>query len=202
MGKIVIGLTGPTGAGKSAVSAALAQAGCGVIDADLVARGVTAMPECLAKLKAEYGEDIVDLGGALNRKLLAARAFATPQKAAHLNEITHPIILKEILACIGRFSGVPAVVLDAPLLFESGAQRFCTKTVAVTAPQAVRLARIMQRDGISEEQARARMSAQQEDFYYTQRADFVLDGGTSLENLSESAKNLFKKIIAGESNET
>lgn len=201
MSKPVIGLTGPTGAGKSTVCAVWAKEGCAVVDADRVAREITALPECLAALRAEYGEDIVNSEGALDRELLAARAFATPQKAARLNRITHPLILKEIRDRAARLSLRQPVVLDVPLLFESGADRLCGKTAAVLAPREVRLARIVKRDGISEEQALARMSAQPEDEYYTRRADYVLNGASSPEELVQAAKTVLAQIF-GEFHET
>lgn len=201
MGNAVIGLTGPTGAGKSTVCAVWVQMGCAVVDADRIAREAVSLPECLLALQKEYGADLVNAQGVLDRKLLAARAFSTPQKAAQLNRITHPVILKMISAQLEQLRKVQPVVLDAPLLFESGAERFCTKTAAVIAPQKVRLERIMKRDGITEEQGAARMSAQQQDSYYTSRADYVLDGSVPLQELDLAAQNLLTQII-GESDET
>lgn len=201
MSNAVIGLTGPTGAGKSTVCAVWVRMGCAAVDADRIAREAVSLPECLLALQKEYGADIVNAQGVLDRKLLAARAFATPQKAARLNRITHPVILEIISARLERLRKAQPVVLDAPLLFESGAERFCTKTAAVIAPRKVRLERIMKRDGITGEQAAARMSAQQQDSYYISRADYVLDGSAPLQELNRAAQNLLAQII-GESDET
>lgn len=201
MGNAVIGLTGPTGAGKSTVCAVWVRMGCAVVDADRIAREAVSLPECLLALQKEYGADLVNAQGVLDRKLLAARAFSTPQKAAQLNRITHPVILKMVSAQLEQLRKAQPVVLDAPLLFESGAERFCTKTAAVIAPQKVRLERIMKRDGITAEQGAARMSAQQQDSYYTSRADYVLDGSVPLQELDLAAQNLLTQII-GESDET
>lgn len=200
MGNAVVGLTGPTGAGKSTVCAVWARMGCAVVDADRVAREAAGTPDCLAALQREYGADIVTGEGTLDRGLLAVRAFATKEKTARLNEITHPVILGMIAERLERLSKTRTVVLDAPLLFESGAQRFCAKTVAVIAPREIRLSRVMKRDGITAEQAAVRMAAQQADSYYISRADFVLDGSLPLAELTQAAQNLLARLI-GESNE-
>lgn len=198
----MIGLTGPTGAGKSTVAAALEQAGCKIIDADRIAREIVSQPECLAGLTAEYGADIVEQDGSLNRRLLAQRAFSTPHKSARLNEITHPIILKEVLRRIEQeqHSNAKAIIMDAPLLFESGAERYCSATIAVIAPAEQRLARVMKRDAISPDLAKARMGAQQPDPYYLNRADYVFDGSADTQSVPAKARALLEQIL-GEMNE-
>ena len=113
---IVIGLTGPTGAGKSSVAKELAALGCAVVDCDRIARQVTdSCVPCLQSLAEEFGSDILQ-EGVLDRKLLAARAFASPEKTRKLNELTHPWILGETKAQIQAAldAGKPFVVVDAP----------------------------------------------------------------------------------------
>lgn len=203
MNKPIIGLTGPTGAGKSTVAADLLALGCGVIDCDLVAREVTnSSKECLAQLQAEFGEDILDEQGFLNRRLLAKRAFSSEQKANRLNRITHPFILKKVELEISALqnSNVKAIVVDAPLLFESGADSLCNVIVAVTAPLEVRLDRIMRRDSIRAELAMERINAQHSDDFYTKRADYCIDGASSLEQILANVKDILD-CVAGEVHE-
>ncbi len=197
MSKVVIGLTGPTGAGKSTVAAALEKAGCRIIDADRIAHDAVMQPECIIRLKAEYGADIMKADGSLNRRLLAQRAFSTPEKSARLNEITHPIIMDEILDRIAREqqSDAKAIVLDAPLLFESGADHYCTATISVTAPIELRLSRVMNRDSITLELAKARIGAQHDDVYYDSRADYVFDGAAAAEGIPEKAQKILERIL-------
>ncbi|HEX2985744.1 MAG TPA: dephospho-CoA kinase [Caproiciproducens sp.] len=203
MTKSVIGLTGPTGAGKSTVAKAFQEAGCGIVDADRIARVAVTRTDCLSALKEEFGADLQRPDGTLDRKLLAQRAFAEPRKTARLNAITHPVIMDEIKREIARerLRPVKAVILDAPLLFESGADGLCGATVAVIAPQELRLARVLQRDAITKEQALARFAAQHDDLYYRSRAGYLLDGSMSLESIPAAVQNLLEKIL-GELHET
>ncbi len=182
---IVIGLTGPTGAGKSSVAKELAALGCAVVDCDQIARQVTntCIP-CLQSLAEEFGADILQ-NNVLDRKLLAARAFASPDKTQRLNELTHLWIMEETKAQIqaARDAGKQFVVVDAPLLFEAGVDALCDTIMAVTVPFEKRLQRIMKRDNISEELARARMAAQHPESWYEERAGKVISGRLDEETL-------------------
>ena len=192
----VIGLTGPTGAGKSEVARVLEQRGFPVIDADVLARrAVEPGTECLRKLTGAFG-DILNPDGTLNRRELAKRAFATEKGSRLLNSITHPyiILLSENILMQWERDHKTAAVIDAPLLYESGMDSICDKTVVVIAPFETRLRRIMARDGLTGEQARHRMAAQQSDEYYTSRADLVLHSEGSLDDLREQAEKLALQI--------
>ena len=175
----VIGLTGPTGAGKSTVAAAFASLGCDVIDCDCVAREITDTPACLSALQDAFGSDIVS-NGILNRPLLAERAFADAVSSQKLNGVTHPLIMKEVRRRIAA-SGRDIVVVDAALLFESGA---------------LRMQRIMRRDGITEAQARARMDAQQPNAYYTERASYAMDGGIDAAQVPQETEKLLQVLLS------
>ncbi|WP_164918993.1 MULTISPECIES: dephospho-CoA kinase [Acutalibacteraceae] len=200
MNKPVIGLTGPTGSGKSTVAAAFRELGCAVIDADILARRAVQRPDCIAALSREFGADIVSADGSLDRRLLAKRAFSSPGRTERLNQITHPAIKEETVRRIGelRGSGAKAIVLDAALLFESGADSLCDTAVAVTAPPEIRLKRIMKRDGIAEEAAKERMNAQNPNGYYEKRAKYVFDGCTDFCAVRDGAARLLKQILEEE----
>jgi len=174
---LVIGLTGQTGAGKSTVAALLRERGLTVIYADQIARAVMQPgSEVLAGLASAFGADILFSDGSLNRPLLAQRAFSAPEQTARLNAITHPAIIQNMRAETARAfrEGVKAVVLDAPQLFESGENQICDFIIAVTAPEPLRIERIMKRDQISEESARLRANAQKSETYYKEHADILV----------------------------
>ena len=173
----IIGLTGLTGAGKSTVAQKLMAYGCYHIDADKVAKDVINNSEDVKnKLKERFGDDVVNPDGTTNRPLLASRAFANEENINALNEITHPAVTKEIQSIIKDMSeiGYRGVIIDAIALFESGEDKLCDFTVAVIAPQEIRLERIMKRDNITEEKALLRINAQKDESFFTKRADFVL----------------------------
>ncbi len=180
---MVLGLTGPSGAGKSTVAARLLKRGASVIDCDAVTRSPALYgPETLGKLAETFGREILLPDGTLDRRALARRAFASPEGTAALNRITHPVTLAHIRRLVREEAerGAKVIVLDAPTLFESGANALCRRVAVVTAPEETRLSRIMARDGLSEADARVRLSAQKPETFYTERADFVLENGEQI----------------------
>lgn len=174
----LIGLTGRTGAGKGFAGEYLKSLGFNVLDTDIYARRVCEKNSpVLSVLSEKFGNDII-VNGELNRSLLAKRAFSSEKNTQLLNSITHPAIME-----LCRKEAVFPAVLDAPLLFESGADGLCYKTIAVLAPKELRLERIMRRDGISEDDARLRMGAQKSDKFYKENSDFtVINDGRDIKN--------------------
>ena len=188
---IVIGLTGQTGAGKTTVADGLRHFGYQVIKADEIARLVTEKGSpVLQELAAVFGADILTEDGSLDRALLAERAFAS--------EILR-LINKKINGAF--FDGYEGVILDASQLFESGLNERCTLVVSVVAPEDVRLKRIMERDGISEEKARLRMSAQYPEEFFRTHSNYVIENTGTAEDLKLQLRQLaglFEQHIAGE----
>lgn len=159
----IVGITGRSGCGKSSATKFLAQQGYPCIDADQVAREVM-LPgsPCLAALQAHFGADILDETGALRRRLLADRAFATPEGTRLLTELTQPEILRRIEADLqcAQEAGAELAFVDGAVIVGSPFQACCDELVLITAPYEVSVQRICARDGIAPEMARRRLDAQ------------------------------------------
>ncbi|MCL2301259.1 MAG: dephospho-CoA kinase [Firmicutes bacterium] len=164
-----LGLTGPTGAGKTTAARILEALGCAVIDCDALAREVV-LPgsPVLARLAARFGGDILCKGEILDRALLAERAFASEKARQDLNSITHPAITNLALQRAKALQGkqhVKAIAFDAAALPESELAALCGHILIITAPEDLRLRRILARDGITEAAARRRVEAQRQADY-------------------------------------
>lgn len=178
---MVVGLTGPTGAGKTVVCEMLREwQGVQIIDCDQLSRRVASKGNrCLVDLAVEFSPLIIDSSGNLNRKRLASIVFKDQEKLASLNRIIFPYIVEEAEMDIikAREAGAKVIILDAPTLFESGANRLCDKVVVITAEPTQRMARIMKRDRITAEQAAMRMGSQHTDEFFSAHADYLITNG-------------------------
>lgn len=190
MNKIIIGLTGPTGAGKSSVSAIAEQYGFKVINCDLSARRATEKnTDGLKALVKAFGKEILTLNGELNRKALARIAFSSKENTELLNKTILPFIVRVIIDEISDENAL----LDAPTLFESGISSICFKTIAVLAYREIRLKRIMSRDKLTIEEASLRINAGKHDEFYKANADYIIYNNGD----EQACKNRFSDIIKG-----
>lgn len=201
---IIVGLTGQTGAGKSVVAEELKKYGYGVVDADSVAHLVTEKGSpILPRLSENFGPDIIKEDGTLDRELLALRAFSNPAYTKMLNDITHPEICRLILKKVNGlfFNGYEAAIIDAPQLFESKLSYDCNYIISVVASDEIRLNRIIERDELSPEEARNRMSAQLSEDYFRQNSDYIIENDGSLDELRKQVRSVARIIeekISGE----
>lgn len=173
----IIGLTGESGSGKSRAAKIFAENSCVIIDADAVYNEILLKkPDIIKEIASVFGNSIINDDNTLNRRELAAKAFSSYENKKKLDEITHPPIVKE---CKDRAEKASAegrtVIIDAPLLFTSGLDKICDITVKLYAPETVRLARIIKRDGISEYEAVMRFSKQTEEAKLSNNADFSIN---------------------------
>ena len=195
---IVIGLTGQTGAGKTTVCRVFEQKGFGIIDAVTIARRVVEKGKpCLMELAAAFGKEILSGSGELDRKKLGSIVFSHKEKLTLLNSIIYPYITEDIRGDIEKLSqqGKEFILLDAPTLFESGADKLCSAVAAVTADEDIRLERIIRRDGITEKQARARMSSQHTEEFFRNNSSYVIDNSKGERELFEAAEKTADSII-------
>ena len=188
----VLGMCGGSGAGKGYVCQCFAAHGIPSIDTDAVYHSLTDRSSpCTAELKAYFGSSVLHGDGSLNRTALAAIVFAPDggEKLKKLNEITHKYIKTETEKEIERHrqAGAPAVIVDAPALFESGFDRMCDRVIGVFAPREKRIERILRRDGITRERAEARLAKQIPDAELQARCHYcIFNGGEDVERQVEA----------------
>lgn len=189
----VIGLTGPSGAGKSEVADLLHRHGIAVIDADAVYHALLLPPSpCLDELCARFGSEILNADGTLNRPYLGSIAFNAPAALADLNAIAHRYVMQDIRASLSSYKrlGARAVVIDAPQLFEAGADALCDTVISVLAPRETRIGRIMARDGIDRESAARRVDAQKSDAFFREHSDHVIENDGARDTLTSAVRAL------------
>lgn len=196
----VIGLCGGSGSGKGTVGLVFSKYNIPSIDTDLVYRELTCKGgECLDALALEFGDGIIGEGGGLDRKRLASIVFGAKDseaRLARLNEITHKYILDEVRQRLGKFSdaGYTAAIVDAPVLFESGFDKECDHIVCVLADEDIRVDRIIRRDGITPDQARARIASQISNELLASRCDSIIYNNGSIYELDDQVLSLITKI--------
>ena len=179
----ILGLTGGIASGKSTVSAYLAQNGALIIDADLIARQVVAKKSSgLKQIVAKFGGEILAAMRELDRKKLGKLVFSNKELLKALTDITGPLIRAEILREIeaAKKAQVKLVVLDIPLLFETGYQTLCDKVMVVTIPSKLQLERVMKRDNLSAAEARKRIANQLPASKRNELADVLIDNSKSV----------------------
>ena len=194
--RVVLGLTGGTGAGKTSALKAIEALGGRTIDCDALYHTMLRTDESLRQaLVREFGQETFLPDGSLNRPYLGKRVFSRQERLARLNEIVYAAIVPEVERQV-ESGDCPLWAIDAINLLESGIARLCDRTVAVTSPMELRLRRIMARDGIDETYARLRISAQRTDDYFREHCDLELcNDAAAPEEFEAKAKRFFETII-------
>ncbi len=197
---LIVGLTGKTGAGKGEFcKAAEKYSEIAYLDTDITARKVSQKgSECLCELCDYFGTEILKDDGTLNRKHLAKIAFSDEEKHAKLNQITHKYIMKNIKEWLTQCQKDEKLIaiIDAPLLFESGAHKLCDKIVSVMASEEIRRERIIKRDHIDEKDADIRIHSQKCDSFYIERSDYVLYNDGERDSFVSECENVMKKLLS------
>ncbi len=190
---VIVGLTGGSGSGKTMLCEMLAQRGVHVIDADKISRRVVEPGmSALDEIVAFFGDGVLHKDGTLNRRKLGGIVFADPEKLGMLNNITHKYIIEQIRRELAEVRE-DIVVIDAPALIESGAVDMCDYVVVLVADEDVRIRRIMERDGLSYDEATERIAAQGMDSQYIRYADIVAENSGDAA-LGVLADDILRKI--------
>ncbi len=192
--KLIIGLTGGVGTGKSTVAAMLRRSGACVLDADrighrLISRGTPAY----RRIVRTFGTGILGRGGAIDRRKLGRLVFKEKRLRKALEAILHPAIIRAIRDDAAR-CGKRLVVVDAPLLFETGLQKDVDLTVVVTASRGTQIRRCAARTGLSREEILSRMAAQMPLERKVRSADFIIDNNGSLEKTKSQVDSLRRSL--------
>ena len=201
---LVIGLCGSSGSGKGYVCDTFKKHGVEFIDTDKVysTKIVKAGSDCLGELCMFFGKGILNEDGSLNKRALSTKVFEGANASEHLkvlNRITHRYIRADVEKTVAEYrsKGVKAVIIDAPVLFESGFDDMCDATVCVTAPYEIKLERITERDGIPHQKAQARLKSQLPDERLIELCDYeiVNDGEQDVE---AQILSIIQKLNLGE----
>lgn len=198
--RLVIGLTGNIGTGKSTVMHQLAALGAVVVDADQVAHRVMepGQPAYQAIVDA-FGAEIAPRGGPVDRVRLGQIVFADPQALARLEAIVHPAVYQAISRTVAE-AQAPVVVIEAIKLLEAGLSlRLCDAVWVVTAPREQQIRRLMASRGLSQEEATLRIDAQPPQETKAARADVVIDNSGTLEDLQDQVLRAWQALAAGQS---
>ena len=193
---LLIGLTGPTGAGKGEVSRVFSAHGIPVIDADNVYHQLLIPPSaCLNELVYTFGHQILSPDGTLDRKQLGKIVFSDPPLLKRLNEITHRYVMSSIKTKLEQLKRdeVRAAVLDAPQLFEAEADKLCQVIVSVIADKQTRLSRIMHRDGIDRDAALHRIASQKSDEFFRTHSDYVIENNGNLGAILPAVRKILEE---------
>ncbi len=200
----IIGLTGSIASGKSTVTRMLRDLGAPVIDADAIVHALqqpgTPVTQAIAR---EFGPEVIGPDGSLDRAALGRIVFADPARRKALEGIVHPAVRQQIWHEVDRYraEGLPAVILDIPLLFESGWDQQVDQIWVVYVEPATQRARLIERDGLMPEDADRRIAAQMALQSKRERADRVIDNGGTLEETRRQVVQAWQIAIDRESDQ-
>jgi len=194
---MIIGITGGIGAGKSTLSSYIASLGYPVFDADEVSRNLTRDGSPVVdELAEEFGTEILQRPGVLNRKKLAEIVFADKEKNNRLRQIVTMKVREAAIKWIAEYrksGNYDIIFLDIPLLFETGSEDLCGQVWFVTADEEVRRKRVMARDGATAQQVEKRMRSQMPESEKAERSNEIVDNSRGVEELHQTVDALLKK---------
>jgi dephospho-CoA kinase len=192
-----IAITGGAGSGKSTVARMFKELGAQVLDADAIAREVvTVGAPAWQELRRLYGADFFNPDGTLNRSRLAQRVFTDPEARRRLDSLIHPLVAQELQARVADLEchGADLVLVEVPLLFETSRQEAFDRVIVVSAPEAVQVRRLRDRDHRAGAEIQGILAAQWPLKDKMARADYVVDNGGDLNHTWDQVKNIWGKL--------
>ncbi len=200
--KLVIGILGGIGSGKSTVAQILSDMGCAVIEADKIAHSVLQSEPVKAQIKKTFGPNTLDTAGNIDRKKLAARAFEKPELISMLNSAIHPAVFKETKKLIADYqqTDAKAIVIDMPLLAEVGWEKNCDTLIFIECSEQKRLKRITKKGTIDAEQVKKREKFQISLDKKTKMAQYIINNDADKAQLKIQTERIFSLLIKGSSN--
>lgn len=188
----VIGLTGGIGSGKTTIANYFKSLGVPVYIADEEAKKILYTPDAVTEVTAAFGEEVLT-DGMPDRKKLAAVVFNNPEKLQMLNNIIHPKVGVHFYNWLIVNKNAPFVIKEAAILFESGSYKNCDKVILVTAPEDIRVKRVMDRDGSTAQEVRKRMANQWDDDKKKELSDFIINN-IVLEEAKNQARSIYNTL--------
>lgn len=193
----IVGLTGGIASGKSEAARHLESIGARCLDADAVSRSMTAPGgPLLPALREAFGDGVFFDDGTLNRRALGDIVFGDPMKRRLLDAVTHPAIQKAMMDDVEKAEeeGVPIVILNVPLLYETGMDALCDETWLISLDYDKQLERLMKRDGLSREQAEARIHSQMPLEEKEAHATVIIDNRRTVEKMCAELTSLYNSL--------
>lgn len=191
----IIGLTGGIGSGKSTVAKFFSELGTPVYIADSQAKKIMDYPETIREVQAIFDENITDENGKLDRKKIASIVFNNPEKLQQLNGVIHPKVNEDFKNWLKQHKEFPYIIKEVAIIFETQTEKQFDKIILVTAPEKLRIERVMKRDNISEKQTLERMKNQLSDEEKIKKSDFIITN-TDLKSIKKEVKKLHKLLIS------
>ncbi len=188
---MIVGITGGTGCGKTTALQAIRTLGGEIMDCDAIYHELLATDSALIRAINTHFPEAVE-GGKLNRKTLAKIVFSNPERLRTLNDVTHAFVKAEVERRLAKKPRLAAI--DAIALFEGGLAALCDVTVAVTAPEDVRVARLIGRDAITRAEALARIRAPKDQRFFAEKCDYTLENNGTAEEFAAKCVAFFQKL--------
>lgn len=190
---MIIGLTGSSGSGKSTVASMFRDSGYHIVDCDKISKAIDDNDTYKKKIRESFGDEVF-IDGKISRRALGRIVFSDKEKLDLLSSISHPIIRSMVMDDVENHRDLGDVVIDAPLLFESGLDSVCDTTIGVIASDDIRISRVAKRDDLEYDEAKKRISAQQSIDFYRNKCIIIIENNGDVKALSEKLKSVMKDI--------